>query len=267
MGDTYTSAALRGFGDETYTSAALRGFGEDTYTSAALRGFGDETYTSAALRGFGKNKLRKGSPEAKAYMAKLRAMRGSGARRAGKKVKGGIALSAIGTAIGLIPTAIKGAQAIYNGIKWLRERRRKGRGCIGKTKGGYVVLPAERDEYIEQIKERYPTPSRARANMFPYGLKKSIEYYESRKKKLSAPMRNYLESLPEHEQNFALLTPQSIRLFKKRARDAGIPSRTPRTEDVTETLRRNLRGMRKRRSKKSNSSSSGSIHPFELTED
>lgn len=110
---SYTTAGLRGFGDDTYTGAALRGFGDDTYTSAALRGmgcgcsndyytdsrgYGNDTYTSAALRGFGSDidddemistkkpkkkkstakRLQKGSPEAKARMAYLRSLRGKG---------------------------------------------------------------------------------------------------------------------------------------------------------------------------------------------
>lgn len=114
---SYTTAGLRGFGDDTYTGAALRGFGDDTYTSAALRGmgcgcsndyytdsrgYGNDTYTSAALRGFGSDidddemiptkkpkkkkkstvkRLQKGSPEAKARMAYLRSLRGKGTNK------------------------------------------------------------------------------------------------------------------------------------------------------------------------------------------
>lgn len=131
---SYTNAALEGFGDESYTDAALKGFGDETYTDAALKGFGDESYSNAALRGCGK--FKKGSPEAKAYMARIRALRGKGrtSHRAGKrKLKGGIALSAIATAIGMIPTAIKAAKGIYKGIKWLV------RG--GKDEGGFAIDP------------------------------------------------------------------------------------------------------------------------------
>ena len=75
---------------DSYTSAALRGYGEDTYTSAALRGFGEDTYTTAALRGCGRgNRLVKGSPEAKARMAHLRSLRG--------KKSGGAAFNSKGT--------------------------------------------------------------------------------------------------------------------------------------------------------------------------
>ena len=76
---SYTLAALQGFG--SYDDAALEGFG--SYDDAALEGFG--SYDDAALEGFGKKKGKhfvKGSPEAKAFMAKLRAMRGKGVRKA-----------------------------------------------------------------------------------------------------------------------------------------------------------------------------------------
>lgn len=137
MSGTYTNAALEGFGEDTYTSAALRGFGDETYTSAALRGFGKgKSYTTAALRGMGRRKLRKGSPEAKAYMARLRAMRGKGCGkrkrstgRGGKKLRGGFGVL---SAIGMIPTAIKAAKGIYNGIKWIVNKA-KGKGAIGGT--------------------------------------------------------------------------------------------------------------------------------------
>lgn len=120
---SYTTAGLRGFGDDTYTGAALRGFGDDTYTSAALRGmgcgcsndyytdsrgYGNDTYTSAALRGFGSDidddemistkkpkkkkstakRLQKGSPEAKARMAYLRSLRGKGTNKKHGKGRG-----------------------------------------------------------------------------------------------------------------------------------------------------------------------------------
>lgn len=54
-----------------------------SYNYAALKGCG--SYNKAALKGFGK--FRKGSPEAKAYMAKLRAMRKN--KCSGGKCKGG----------------------------------------------------------------------------------------------------------------------------------------------------------------------------------
>lgn len=111
-----SSAALRGCGDDMYTDAALRGYGDDMYTDAALRGYGDDMYTDAALRGYGKRPhLVKGSPEAKAYMARLRAMR-TGKRGGGKK-RGGIALSTVGAILGLAPTVISGARALYDAIK------------------------------------------------------------------------------------------------------------------------------------------------------
>lgn len=131
-----SSAALRGCGDEMYTDAALRGYGDDMYTDAALRGYGDDMYTDAALRGYGKRRhLVKGSPEAKAYMAKLRAMR-TGKRGGGKK-RGGIALGTIGAILGLAPTVISGARALYDAIK-------------GK-KGGRDIVSTEheRDKWID----------------------------------------------------------------------------------------------------------------------
>lgn len=131
---SYTNAALEGFGDESYTDAALRGFGDESYTDAALKGCGDESYSNAALRGCGK--FKKGSPEAKAYMAHIRSMRGKGSPsgRAGKrKLKGGIALTTVATILGMVPTAIKAAKGIYKGVKWLI------RG--GKDEGGFAIDP------------------------------------------------------------------------------------------------------------------------------
>ena len=131
---SYTNAALEGFGDENYTDAALKGFGDESYTDAALKGCGDESYTNAALRGCGK--FKKGSPEAKAYMAHIRSMRGKGrpSGRAGKrKLKGGIALATVATILGMVPTAIKAAKGIYKGVKWLI------RG--GKDEGGFAIDP------------------------------------------------------------------------------------------------------------------------------
>lgn len=131
---SYTDAALEGFGDEAYTDAALKGFGDETYTDAALKGFGDESYSNAALRGCGK--FKKGSPEAKAYMARIRALRGKGRTscRAGKrKLKGGVALATVATVLGMVPAAIKAAKGIYKGVKWLI------RG--GKDEGGFAIDP------------------------------------------------------------------------------------------------------------------------------
>lgn len=123
-----------------YTSAALRGYGcncggDEIYNDAALRGYGDEIYNEAALRGYGKRPhLVKGSPEAKAFMARLRAMR-TGKRGGGKK-RGGIALGTIGAILGLAPTVISGARALYDAIK-------------GK-KGGRDIVNSldERDQWI-----------------------------------------------------------------------------------------------------------------------
>lgn len=155
----YTNAALRGFG-ESYTDAALRGYGE-SYTDAALRGYGrGQGYTAAALKGCGR--LRKGSKEAKAYMAKLRAMRTKGGKRvndypnllklrreilarkaAAEKVKGGCGAcirhakwvaaqkaaekangGSLFGALTMIPSVVKGAKFLYNGIKKLVDKRK-----------------------------------------------------------------------------------------------------------------------------------------------
>ena len=92
---SYTNAALKGMGDfDSYSNAAIKGMGDfDSYSNAAVRGFGlcdcdSKSYSNAALMGMGKPKrLIKGTKEAKAYMAKLRAMRGKGGCcRGGKKL-------------------------------------------------------------------------------------------------------------------------------------------------------------------------------------
>lgn len=115
---SYSTAALNGFGDtiddsidsdvETYNSAALNGFGERTYNSAALDGFGERSYNSAALDGFGRPKLKKGSPQAKAYMAYLRSLRTG--KRSTKKLKGkGLGkLAILGMLAGLLLKKKKG---------------------------------------------------------------------------------------------------------------------------------------------------------------
>lgn len=175
MGDSYTSAALRGFGD-SYTSAALRGFG-DSYTSAALRGCGD-SYTSAALRGCGK-KFKKGSPEAKAFMARLRAMRG-------KKTKGGGIFKNIIAALGLIPGAIKSAHEIYNWVK--------GRGRIGRGKGGHAIIldKAKRDAFIEALKNS-GKKGRSIGGLSPYTLAKAPSKAAARKATVNAEILKYLD--------------------------------------------------------------------------
>lgn len=191
MSDSYTLAALRGLGmegDDSYTSAALRGFGDESYTSAALRGCGcdcNSSYTDAALRGMGK--FKKGSPEAKAFMARLRAMRAKKSK-GGKKLKGGIAFSTIAAALGLIPTAIKGAHAIY---KWI-----KGSGMLG---GRNVYLdPKARDEYIKnEIDGKYAGLARARKMPFRIGSPFATKAYNSRLKRIPKGVRDYLVYSPK----------------------------------------------------------------------
>ena len=192
MADSYTLAALKGLGmdgGESYTSAALRGFGDEPYNSAALRGCGCDcggSYTNAALRGMGK--FKKGSPEAKAFMARLRAMRASKSK-GGKKLKGGLAFSTIATALGLIPTAIKGAHAIY---KWI-----KGSGML---KGGRNVYRNAilRDAYIKnEIAGKYTGLAKARKMPFRIGSSAAAKAYESRLKRIPKAVRDYLAYKPE----------------------------------------------------------------------
>ena len=118
---------------DSYTSAALRGYGEDTYTTAALRGFGDDTYTTAALRGCGRgNRLVKGSPEAKARMAHLRSLRG--------KKSGGAAFNSMGSLFKrsrgkwMIPAEL--AKAIK---KVVAEKKRE------EIDGGRAIVASEAD--------------------------------------------------------------------------------------------------------------------------
>lgn len=214
MSDSYTLAALRGLGmdgDDSYTSAALRGFGDESYTSAALRGCGcdcdERSYTGAALRGMGK--FKKGSPEAKAFMARLRAMRGTKSK-AGKKLKGGIAFSTIAAALGLIPTAIKGARAIY---KWI-----KGSGMLKSKKGGRALIldSAKRDEFIDTLKD-IPN-GRRRAAMWPYKLDKARIHAESRKRRLGPEVVKYLED--NGLLDAAIFNTASMKSYGKDARSA-----------------------------------------------
>ena len=190
-----SSAALRGCGDEMYTDAALRGYGDDMYTDAALRGYGDDMYTDAALRGYGKRShLVKGSPEAKAYMAKLRAMR-TGKRGGGKK-RGGIALGTIGAILGLAPTVISGARALYDAIK-------------GK-KGGRDLVRTE-DERRKWIRQHTYKDADGKRQWFEMsypnkkGVKVSSKFYAPAKnptpEKFEAAMERRLENIPEWFKN------------------------------------------------------------------
>lgn len=174
MSDSYTLAALRGLGMD----------GDDSYTSAALRGCGCDcggSYTNAALRGMGK--LKKGSPEAKAFMARLRAMRASKSK-GGKKLKGGVAFSTIAAALGLIPTAIKGAHAIY---KWI-----KGSGML---KGGRNVYRNAmlRDAYIKsEIDGKYTGLAKSRKMPFRIGSLAGADARISRLKRVPKAVKDYL---------------------------------------------------------------------------
>lgn len=194
MSDSYTLAALRGLGmdgDDSYTSAALRGFGDESYTDAALLGCGCDcggSYTDAALRGMGK--LKKGSPEAKAYMARLRAMRASKSK-AGKKLKGGVAFSTIAAALGLIPAAIKGIKGIHAIYKWIKGN--------GKIKGGRNVYlnPVARNEYIaREINGKFTGLAKARKMPYRIGSLAS-KVYNSRLKRVPKAVRDYLSYNPE----------------------------------------------------------------------
>lgn len=211
MSDSYTLAALRGLGmdgDDSYTSAALRG---GSYTSAALRGCGCDcggSYTNAALRGMGK--LKKGSPEAKAFMARLRAMRASKSK-GGKKLKGGIAFSTVAAALGLIPTAIKGAHAIY---KWI-----KGSGMLKSKKGGRALIldSSKRDAYIQSLLGKYS--GRSLSARWPYALgQKAIERADNRKNKLGPEVVKYLEDNGLLDN--AIIDTAAMRKYKKQARAA-----------------------------------------------
>lgn len=184
----------------------------DSYTLAALRGLGMEdgdddfeeylNYNDAALNGFGKIKMVKGSPEARAYMARLRAMRGK--NRAGKKnLKGGIAFSTIAAALGLIPTAYK----IYHMIKG-----------SGKTKGGRALYldTMKRDSYIQSILDKFD--GRKLSALWPYTLEKARIHAEKRKKRMSKEVRDYLEKNGMMEN--ALVDTKAMKQYIQRARAA-----------------------------------------------
>ena len=197
--DSYNSAALRGFGEESYNSAALRGFGDESYNSAALRGFGEESYNSAALRGMGK--FKKGSPEAKAFMAKLRAMR---KKKGGKTLKGGLAFSTVAAALGLIPTAIKGAHEIY---KWIKESR-----------GGRAVFLNEtaRNNHIDELRKTYR--GRQLAVRYPYTLAKASKYAAQRERRMGAAIAQYLKDNGQFEE--AIKDIPSLKKYMKEARQS-----------------------------------------------
>lgn len=197
--DSYNSAALRGFGEESYNSAALRGFGDESYNSAALRGFGEESYNSAALRGMGK--FKKGSPEAKAFMAKLRAMR---KKKGGKTLKGGLAFSTVAAALGLIPTAIKGAHEIY---KWIKESR-----------GGRAVFLNEtaRNNHIDELKKTYR--GRQLAVRYPYTLEKAAKYAAQRERRMGAAIAQYLKDNDQFEE--AIKDIPSLKKYMREARQS-----------------------------------------------
>lgn len=192
MSDSYTSAALRGLGmegDDSYTSAALRGFGDESYTSAALRGFGDDSYTDAALRGMGRMKASR--------------------RRGGKKLKGGIAFSTIAAALSLIPTAIKGAHAIY---KWI-----KGSGIMKSKKGGRALIldGAKRSEFIKSLREQYK--GRKLAALYPYTLSKAEKHAAIRKRNLGPKVVEYLSSKGDLDK--ALFDTKAMKKYKSKALD------------------------------------------------
>ncbi len=251
MGETYTDAALRGFGDmdETYNNAALRGFGDmdETYNNAALRGFGDmdEIYNDAALHGFGSytnaalkgcgRKLRKGSPEAKAFMARLRAMRNKGgailkkpkpslldyfkkhglpapvtAQSGGKKVKGGIALSTVAAILGIVPPVIKGAHALYDWIK--------GSGMVMKNKGGrdLIMSGKAREEWIKQLSQQYS--GRKLAARVPYTMETAHKLFPKRKAKLGSSVADYLDK--RHELYDAVRNAKNMKKYQKEALEA-----------------------------------------------
>lgn len=152
---SYDDAALEGFG--SYDDAALEGFG--SYDDAALEGFG--SYDDAALEGFGKKKAKhfvKGSPEAKAFMAKLRAMRGKGVRKA----RGG-----------KIPSADEIAK-IANRLKEIRENKRPG--YVRPRRIPKIDIPELEDwprkprDLVVQRKIKNGYPNRIRG--YPYPLRR-----------------------------------------------------------------------------------------------
>lgn len=218
MTDSYTLAALKGLGmdgGDSYTSAALRGFGDEPYNSAALRGCGCDcggSYTNAALRGMGK--FKKGSPEAKAFMARLRAMRASKSR-GGKKLKGGLAFSTIATALGLIPTAVDTARSIYN---WIKENKGKISDALNKKTGGRALIlnPAKRSDYIQSLMEHFS--GRKLAARWPYSLEKAAKHAAVRKRALGPDVVKYLEENDLLDK--AIFDTDAMKKFKKQARSA-----------------------------------------------
>ena len=201
MSDSYTLAALRGLGsmegDDSYTSAALRG---GSYTDAALRG---GSYTNAALRG---GKFDKESQE---FMAHLRSLRPT-KTKGGKKLKGGIAFSTIAAALGLIPTAIKGAHAIY---KWI-----KGSGLLKSKKGGRALIlnPTKRSEYIQRLMDHYS--GRSLSARWPYSLEKAAKHATIRKRALGSEVVKYLEDNDLLDK--AIFDTEAMKKYKKQARSA-----------------------------------------------
>lgn len=182
MSDSYTLAALRGFGAD----------GDDSYTSAALRGFGDESYTGAALRGMGRLKACK--------------------TKGGKKLKGGVALSTIVTALGLIPPAVRGARAIY---KWI-----KGSGILKskKSKGGRALIlnSSDRDDYIQSILEHFS--GRRLASHWPYTLEKARKHATIRERRMGPEIAAYLKDIGLYDK--AIFDTASMKTHVKKAREA-----------------------------------------------
>lgn len=88
-------------------------------------------------------KLRKGSPEAKAYMAKLRAMRGKGTCRKTRKIKGGSLLASVLAKMAL-GAASKIGKRIYHKIK--------GNGFSAKSMQSLVEPFRKIDRRIKDIK-------------------------------------------------------------------------------------------------------------------
>lgn len=155
MSDSYTTAALRGFGDETYTTAALRGFGDESYTTAALRGFGDESYNEAAIKGFGCDCGDTSYTNAALRGFGKRTRKAVRTKRGGKRMKGGIAISTILTIASALPTVIGAANEIYKQVKQAVNERRKGTLLTPKQGGEYIFhhLPGK---YPDRILSKFP---------------------------------------------------------------------------------------------------------------
>lgn len=118
-------------------------------------------------------KFRKGSPEAKAYMAKLRAMRGKGMHTKGparkRCTRGGFAWTA------LIPPAISlakwGIPKIYHFLKKRIEARKA-------NKGGMYIRPAPNPMADPWFREEY-----LKRKGSPEGMKELYKEYLKRHKK------------------------------------------------------------------------------------